>query len=110
MSTKANQVREQNPGETLNHAVDCSGRLASGELLTGTPTVSISPTGPTISNAQVNGSTVTINGNSCIAGKAVLFTLAGLTLGTDYTITISCGSNSTPAETIVGTLTVSCRT
>lgn len=109
MTTRATKVREQSPNETRNHAIDFSPKLETAELLTGTPTVTISPSGPTLSNKQVNGSTVTINGNTCIAGKAVLFTASGLTLGENYTITATCESNSTPVETLEGTLDLRCR-
>ena len=109
MTTNAKKAREQSPNETLNHGIDFSGRLETAELLTGTPTVTISPSGPTLSNKQVNSTTKTINGVSLVAGKAVLFTVTGLTLGVDYTITASCGTDSTPAETVVGTLDLRCR-
>lgn len=109
MTTKATPVHEQSPSESLNHGVSFAGRL-KGVLLTGTPTVTISPADVTPTNKQVNTTTIDINGDSCVAGEAVLFTIpTGLVLDTDYTITVTCGTTGNPAQTLVGTLPLKCR-
>lgn len=110
--TLALAPREQAPTETRNHGVDFTGKLKelSGDpLLTGTPTVTVSPSGPTLSNKQVSTIATVINDNEVDIAKAVLFTCTGGTDGVDYTITVTCGTTSSPAETLVGTLTLKVR-
>lgn len=87
-------------GETRNIAIDCRGKLDSGETMTGTPIITISPSGPTLSNKAVNGSTITVNGASCTAGQALQCKVTGCTANTEYTISASCGTTSSPAQTI----------
>jgi len=94
----APQAHHKAAGETRNVPVDYRGKLDAGELLTGTPTVTASPTGLTIANVAVNTETLTINDASCVAGQAVQFTVAGGVAGVTYTITTKCDSTSTPAQ------------
>lgn len=104
---EAPQVHTMEAGETRIISVDYRGKLDSGELLTGAPTVSVSPSGPTISNEAVNTSSLTINGETVAAGEAVQFKITGATAGTTYTITTKCGTDATPAqEALEGTLTL----
>jgi len=35
------------------------------------------------------------------AGKAILFTASGGTAGTEYRVRVTCGTDSSPAETLV---------
>lgn len=85
-------------GETRIVSVDYRGKLDSGELLTGTPTVTISPSGPTISNESVNAAALTINGETVAIGQAVQFKITGVTAGVTYNITTVCSTDSTPAQ------------
>jgi len=94
----AKQVYEMGSGETRLVSVDYRGKLDTGELLTGTPTVTISPSGPTISNEAVNTAALTIAGETVAIGQAVQFKITGVTAGTTYTITTKCGTDSTPAQ------------
>ena len=103
------EIRFITSGETRNVAVDMTGKLDSGETLTGTPTVTVSPTGPTLSNKAVNTSTLVINGSSVTAGYAIQFKITGATAGTLYTITCTCGTTSTPAQTLVEYVMVQCQ-
>lgn len=102
-TTRAVQVHTQSTGETRNHAVNFQGKLDSGELLTGTPTVvDANPPSPqvlTIDNKKVNTGTITINDVSCVAGEAVQYRVACTTAGT-YNILITCGTTATPAQTV----------
>lgn len=100
--SQALQARTQKSTETRNHAVDMSGSLEDDEILIGTPVVTPSPAGANLSNKQVSTSTRKINGKRVRAGQAILFTCAGAPGG--YTISILCGTNSNPAETVEGTL------
>lgn len=99
MST-APQRYEKHVSELVNVSVDMRGVLDSGELLTGTPTVlEVTTTDLTLSSKAVNSTTLTINGNTCVAGQAVTFRVAGGVAGTDYVISITVGTNATPAQT-----------
>jgi hypothetical protein len=88
-------------------SIDCRGWLESGETLTGTPTITIAPssgTPPTLSNKAVNTGALTINGQSVGIGQALqcLVTTTSSTTVGSYTITAQCGTNATPAQTVIG--------
>lgn len=102
MAGIAPQVHELTTDETRNISVDMSGLLDSGELLTGTPTVTGSVP-LTITNQQKNASALTINGSSVAAGLAVSFTLACSTAGS-YTIEVKCGTDA--SQTVEGYIKV----
>ena len=79
--------------------------LESGELLTGTPTVTEqTTTALTLGSKAVNTTTLTIDGVSNVAGQAVTFTVDGTNAVADttYNILIYCGTNSTPAQVLPG--------
>ena len=92
MSTVASELHTVSTDETRNIAVDCSDMLDSGELLTGTPTVTTSA-GVTLGSKQVNSATLTINGASVAAGLAVQFTATATTPGL-YEIEITCNTDA----------------
>lgn len=95
----APDIHSKSANETRLISIDMSGKLESGELMTGA--VTIPPvSGLTISNEAVNTSTLTINGLSVIAGKAIQFLVAGGTAGTGYTITGTVATDSSPAQTL----------
>ncbi len=99
--SRAPQVYTKHPSEVRNCAVSLANVLDSGETLTGTPTVSATPSGLTFSNAQVSVGTLTINGVSVAAGKAVQFRVSGGTSGVRYNVEVTCGTTSSPAQTLV---------
>ena len=97
-------------GETNLFAVSFAGLLDSGESLTGTPAVvEVTTSDLTIANiaaasnkGTVNTSTIIINGVDVVAGDAVQFKVSGqLLTHTPYTIMITAGTDSTPAQTKV---------
>lgn len=96
----------KHPSETLRIDVDFTlYGLASSELLTGTPVVTV--TGLTSASPVVNSATfVNRKGGTVAIGKGVQFTLAGGTAGNEYDVTVSCGTDGNPAQTLVGTFTV----
>lgn len=96
--TSVSQVHRKTAAEVRLVSVDYRGKLDNGELLTGTPSVSILPTGPTIANESVNSAALTINGQSVAIGQAAQFKISGGTAGTKYTITVKCDTDSTPAQ------------
>lgn len=102
MSHTAKQRPSMAVSAVRNGAVGFKEELDSGELLTGTPIVTVLPSGPTLSNEAVNTATITIDGESHAAGEAVQFKMLGVTAGVIYTITVTCGTNATPAQTLIG--------
>lgn len=102
MHDQAPQAHSKSSTEVRNIAVSFAGKLDSGELLTGVPTVTVSPSGPTLANKLVTTTAKTINGASVAAGAAVTFNVTGGTAGVKYTITITVGTDATPAQTLQG--------
>jgi hypothetical protein len=92
------------PTSTRDLAVSFVGTLSGSELLTGTPTVTISTGGPTISGAAVNTSTLKIETppsagqnvpppHHAKAGQAVVFrATASGTAAASYTVSMSCAT------------------
>lgn len=102
MPNTAPQRHTKSVSELRNVAIDCRGLLDTGELLTGTPTiVEVTTTDLTLSSKAVNGSSLTINGEVCIAGQALTFRVAGGVAGSSYVIRATVGTTSTPAQTLV---------
>jgi hypothetical protein len=72
--------------------------LTVGDLLTGTPTVAVSPSGPTLSAASVNTARKPVElpdgsiDHYANAGQAVEFTMSGGTASTTYTVTVTCAT------------------
>ncbi len=96
----ATQIRQKGSNETRNVAVSYADKLESGELLTGTPTITeVTSSDLTLSNKIVSTGSLTINGVSVSAGQAITFTVAGGTSSTVYTIRIQCGTDATNAQT-----------
>lgn len=94
-----------------NVAVSFSDMLDVGELLTGLPVVvevagiSSPSTDLVISNAIVSTGLLTINDVSVPIGEAVQFNVTGgLTANSPYSIKITVATDSTPAQTLVGTV------
>lgn len=94
-------------GETRIVSVSFVDVLESGELLTGTPLVVETTTADlTLANKAVNTSTLTILNQSCVAGQAIQFTMTGQQAGTCYIIKLTCGTDATPAQTLIRGITV----
>lgn len=109
-SISARQPVIKHSGEIIRVPVDFTNLLTSGVTLTGTPTVAASPSGLTISGVAVNDSAISLpspNAGVTIAiGKAVLFTVAGGTSGTDYVVTVTAVTSTGQTRVITGTLQV----
>ena len=105
MSNAAPQRHHKAVSELRNVAVDLSGLLDVGELLTGTPTVlEVTTTALTLSSKIVNTTAITVNGTVLLIGQAVQFRVAGGLADTAYTVRITVGTNAAPAQTLVVTL------
>ncbi len=91
------------PNEVLRINVDFTlYGLDTSELLTGTPVVAeVETTDLTLGNKSVNTSTfLNRRGKTVAVGKGVQFTVSGGVAGTDYEITIQCGTTGSPAQTL----------
>lgn len=100
-----NQLALQQPtiydGETRLASVSFVGLLDDGELLSGTPTVTeITSSDLTFANEALNSSAKIINKKSVAANKAVVFKITGFVAGETYTIEITSGTDSSPAQTL----------
>lgn len=85
-----------------NVRVSFDGWLLPQEIITGTPTVAVSPSGPTLSAASVSTTPMLVNGKTVPAGKVVLFTVSAGTAGVSYVITVTGVSSG--SETLIGYL------
>ena len=91
-------------GATRVVRINCTSDLDSGESLTGTPTVAeVTSSDLTLGSKSVNTATYTdaATGVLVAIGKGIIFTAAGGTAGTTYRVRITCGTDATPAETLV---------
>ena len=88
-------------GETNLFSVSLAGVLDSGELATGTPTVTeVTTSILTVSNVAVNTAALTINDISVAIGKAVQFKVINQTVASSpFTLKITFATDSTPAQT-----------
>ena len=109
----APQRNDKTVSEVRNVAVSFSGKLDSGELLTGTPTVTeVEPSSPqalTFASIAVSTAILTINNISTPVGEAVQFSVSGGVANAVYLIEVACGTDSTPAQTLYGTITLRVR-
>ncbi len=108
-------------GATKNIAVSFVGELDSGELLTGTPTVSeftktsfnaapeddTSSSDLTITNIAVSTVELTINKRTVAIGLAVQMKIVGGTAGVIYRIRITTLSDASPAQIPIGDIIMS---
>jgi hypothetical protein len=94
------QVPTISAGETESCAVDFTDRLDSGELLTGTPTVTeVTTADLTLGSKAVNTSALTMFGSTVAVGAAVQFTVSGQQASSLYTLSITVSTDATPART-----------
>lgn len=94
------------PGEDLLFYFDFDKLLGSSETLTGTPTVTGSPSGLTIGSPTIVSADATVLGRSVLANRAVQVRISSGTDGTDYTVQCSCATSASNTRVIDGTLQV----
>lgn len=99
--TRAEQVYPKSPTAIKIAAASFDGELYPGESLSGTPTVTASPAGLTVDSPSINTDPVTIDGVSVAAGRAVLFRVADGQAGKKYVMTVTCSTDSSPAQRLV---------
>lgn len=101
MAQTALQVPCVFDGEVRIASVSFIGLLDDGESLSGTPTaVELTTSDLTISNESINSKALTINNKSVAKNKAVQFKFLGQKAGTTYTIEVTCGTDSSPVQTL----------
>lgn len=90
-------------GEIRNVAIDYTDSLDSGELLTGTPTVTeVGTSDLTIDNKAVSTGSLTILGNTVATGAAVQFRVTATSgLSGVYAIRTTVSTDASPAQTLV---------
>ena len=105
-SAYAEERRVQISTESVLRAVNFTGILADGETLSGTPTVTVSPSGSlTVASVAVNVATyVNDHGTTVAVGKAVQFRVSTATAGTEYTLTVTCATTSGDTRAVKCTL------
>lgn len=94
-------LRTKTVAEVRNAAVDFQPRLDAGEELTGTPTVTATPSGLTFAGPAVNEETIEVNGQNVPSGKGVLFRVSGGAARKTYQIKVTCTTDAVPAQTLV---------
>lgn len=97
----SNQICYKTATEERTIAVDFSDKLETSpdETLTGTPTVTATPSGLTFSSIAVNTVARTVCGTTAAIGKAVQCKVTGGTAGVMYTITVTVPSTTgTPSQ------------
>jgi len=102
-----NDIRSKASTETRTISCDYTAKLDEGESLTGTPTIAeVTTTDLTITGAQLNSGSLTINNETVAASKAVQCQVAGGTSGSTYSIkiTVSTDASSPGAQTFVDTI------
>ena len=102
----APQVHCKSVAEVRLCSVSFDDVLDVGELLTGSVTTTVSPAGLTIANEAVSTAILTINGCDVAIGRAIQFKASGGTTMTEYTVTITVSTDSTPAQTLQGEVTL----
>lgn len=90
----AKQRRKKLVAETIVVDVSFLGLLKTGELLSGTPTVAVSPSGPTLGTPAKNTTSLVVVDETCAASQAITFTVAGGTADVDYVITVTCATDA----------------
>ena len=99
-------VHYKHPSAVRNIAVSFAEELDEGEVITGTPTVSVSPSGPTLSAAAATTTVRKINGVTVEAGRAVTFTASGGSDGVDYVITVTAATSGSQTIPVICNLSV----
>jgi hypothetical protein len=77
------------PNEIIKCAIDLTGRLASTEILAGTPTITSSSSGLTISSVSVSTIAGTIFGATVAASQSIVFLASSGTTNETYDLVLS---------------------
>lgn len=86
--------------ETRNGAISLDALLEAVEVVSGTPTITSSPSGLTFSNIQSNSDAIIVKGLTVATGRAIQFRVTGGTSGITYNCKAVVATNSTPAQSV----------
>jgi len=100
MTVHARQEHEIAKGATRTVSVSFAGKLESGEVLTGTPSVTAVSGSATVGSIARNSAAITVNGVSVATNKAVVFSVSALTQPR-VTLRVACGTDGSPSQTLV---------
>lgn len=96
---------QKQPSETDTFTVDFTSLLESSETLSSIDSLTVAPSGPTLSSQVINSSEITdSDGNTIAVGKAVQFQVSGGTDGYEYLITVkvtTSDGNSKETEVVL---------
>lgn len=92
------EIPTKTAGETRNGAISLLSTLDDAELLTGSPTITASPSGLSFSQVKVNTSEIEVNGSVVAIGKAIQFSVSGGENGKTYRCRCSVSTTSTPSQ------------
>jgi len=110
VTANATQLHRIGVGEVRNVAIDFTGVLDSGEVLTGTPTVVEETTSDlTITNKVVSTAVVVINHADVPIGEAVQFRVdaTSAVLNRTYILLITCDTDA--GQTVKARVRMDCR-
>lgn len=106
MSFTADDIAEISTDEVRIVSVDFTGKLDSGELLSGTPTITADAgAGLTLTNKAVNSEAITVNSVACAIGEAVQFKADATAANAGrWAVEIVCGTDA--GQTLYGRVMV----
>ncbi len=87
--------------EVRNVAVSYSAMLSTGELLTGTPTITSTSTGLTLASKAVSTGIETIKGETTPTGEAVKWSISSGVAGEVSIMTVSVATDDSVAQTLI---------
>ena len=95
-------MKTKRAAEVRTFTVSMTEKLASGELLTGTPTVTeVGSSDLTISGEALNTEETVIAGGLSLVSEAVVFTVSGGVAGRTYRIQITVGTDADTPQTLI---------
>lgn len=90
------------PDDDRLFPIDFTGALNDGETLTGTPTVAIDPTGPTLSENAVNDQAIVNGQGQAVAAYcSALVRISGVSAPEDYVLRVTCDTTDGNRITVV---------
>lgn len=101
MAIEVQALRRIRVGEDDVLAVDCRRGLNPNEVITSVGGVSASPSGLTVGSPQTNSGSITIDGESVPAGKALLCSITDGVAGAIYEVVFTLTTNE--ATTVMTT-------
>jgi hypothetical protein len=104
----APQIRRKLVSELRHYAVSFDADLPAGHSFSGeTPTITVSPAGPTVANKAVSTAVMDVEDHVAVPiGRVLLYSVAAGTAGVEYTFSLFCATDATVSETVGGKTTL----